>query len=76
VEPVGHPRVKVCCIGSAHEARAAVRAGAAALGFVSRMPSGPGVIDEALIAEIVRCVPPGVGTFLLTSSQSANEIVV
>jgi phosphoribosylanthranilate isomerase len=62
-------------MGSAHEARVAVRAGAAALGFVSRMPSGPGVIDEALIAEIVRCVPPGVGTFLLTSSQSADEII-
>jgi phosphoribosylanthranilate isomerase len=75
MEPVGHPRVKVCCIGSAHEARAAVRAGAAALGFVSRMPSGPGVIDEELIGEIVRGVPPGVGTFLLTSSQSADEIV-
>ena len=75
MEPVGRPRVKVCCISSAQEARAAVRAGAAALGFVSRMPSGPGVIDEALIAEIVRGVPPGVGTFLLTSSQSADEIV-
>ncbi len=75
MEPVGRPRVKVCCIGNAREARAAVWAGAAALGFVSRMPSGPGVIDEALIAEIVRGVPPGVGTFLLTSSQNADEII-
>jgi phosphoribosylanthranilate isomerase len=39
------------------------------------MPSGPGVIDEDLIAEIVRGVPPAVGTFLLTSSQNAAEIV-
>jgi len=75
VEPVNHPRVKCCCIGSAHEARVAIRGGAAALGFVSRMPSGPGVIDEDLIAEIVRGVPPAVGTFLLTSSQNAAEIV-
>ena len=67
-------RVKICCIGSAEEARLAVAAGASAVGLVSAMPSGPGVIAESLIAEIAPTVPPGVATFLLTCLQSAREI--
>lgn len=39
------------------------------------MPSGPGVIDEDLIAEIAASVPPPIATFLLTSKQSAEEII-
>jgi phosphoribosylanthranilate isomerase len=39
------------------------------------MPSGPGVISDELIAEIAATVPPAVGTFLLTSRQSVDEIV-
>ncbi len=68
-------RIKVCCISSVEEARIAVRHGAAALGLVSSMPSGPGVIDEALIAEIAAAAPPAVSTFLLTSLQDADAIV-
>ena len=68
-------RVKICCIKNIEEARIAVEAGAAALGFVSAMPSGPGVISEAKIAEIVKSVPPAVGTFLLTSKRSFAEIL-
>ena len=67
--------VKVCCISSVAEARLAVRYGAAALGLVSSMPSGPGVISEALIAEIVAQVPPHIETFLLTSETRSREIV-
>ena len=52
----------------------AVDAGASALGFVSAMPSGPGVIDDALIAAIVATVPPPVATFLLTARQDAESI--
>lgn len=63
----GTPRVKICCIMSVGEARLAVAAGASALGFVARMPSGPGVIEDRLIAEIAASVPPPVATFLLTS---------
>lgn len=59
-------RVKVCCIASVEEARMAVAAGASALGLVSDMPSGPGVISEDRIAEIAAAAPPGVATFLLT----------
>jgi phosphoribosylanthranilate isomerase len=66
--------IKVCCIGTAAEARAAVAAGAYAVGLVSAMPSGPGVIDEAAIAAIARAVPPPVATFLLTSRQDAEAI--
>ncbi|MBU0742354.1 phosphoribosylanthranilate isomerase [bacterium] len=68
-------RIKICCIGSVEEARLAVRLGASALGFVSEMPSGPGVIPEALIAEIVATVPPPIATFLLTSRTDTAEIV-
>ncbi len=69
------PRVKICCIASPAEARLAVEAGASALGLVSAMPSGPGVIDEDTIAAIVREVPPGVACFLLTSRQDVAGIV-
>ncbi len=43
-------RLRVCCIESVEEARLAVRLGTSALGLVSSMPSGPGVIDEESIA--------------------------
>lgn len=49
--------------------------GASALGLVSEMPSGPGVIDEALITEIASSTPVGVATVLLTSQTSAEAIV-
>ncbi|MEN9416746.1 MAG: hypothetical protein RI988_366 [Pseudomonadota bacterium] len=68
------PRVKICCISSIEEARHAVLHGAAALGLVSDMPSGPGVIPDDLISEIARSVPPPISTFLLTARQDADAI--
>ncbi len=68
-------RLKVCCISSAEEARLAVSLGADALGLVSSMPSGPGVIEEPLIAELAAGVPPPVATFLLTSEVDAETLV-
>lgn len=53
----------------------AIDAGADALGLVSRMPSGPGVIDEATIAQIAAATPPPVATFLLTSETDPQTIV-
>jgi phosphoribosylanthranilate isomerase len=69
------PRVKICCISSLEEARLAIRLGADAVGLVSEMPSGPGVIGEDLIAEIAAQVPPPVATFLLTSRKDAAGII-
>lgn len=74
MQATGRPRVKVCCIMSVAEAALAVRAGASALGLVSSMPSGPGVIPEALIRAIARTVPPGVSAFLLTSLSRPDAI--
>lgn len=68
------PRIKICCISSVDEARQAVRYGASAVGLVSQMPSGPGVIPDELIAEIIATVPPPVATFLLTSLCDAEGI--
>lgn len=69
------PRVKVCCISSVTEAQQAVALGAAALGLVSHMPSGPGVVADERIAEIIATVPPGVATFLLTSRTDSTGII-
>lgn len=69
------PRVKICCIGNHAEAELAIRHGAHALGLVSEMPSGPGVIADELAREIASRVPPGVASVLLTSRQDAARIV-
>jgi len=75
MQPTQLPRVKICCIADAGEARRAVVAGASAIGLVSAMPSGPGVIEEAVIAEVAAGVPPGVATFLLTAHTDADRII-
>ena len=69
------PRIKICCIASRDEASLAIRHGASALGLVSAMPSGPGPIDEDLIADIAAAVPPPVATFLLTCATRSDAIV-
>jgi phosphoribosylanthranilate isomerase len=69
------PRVKICCISSVTEAMTAIKYGASALGLVGKMPSGPGVIDDNLIKEIAKIVPPPISTFLLTSETNAEEII-
>ena len=68
-------RIKICCIASVKEAEQAVQAGASALGLVSEMPSGPGVIEETLISDIANRIPPGVSSFLLTSKQDVSSII-
>jgi phosphoribosylanthranilate isomerase len=57
------------------EAKLAMKYGAYAIGLVSEMPSGPGVISENLITEIASNVPHEIKTFLLTSKISAEEII-
>ena len=53
----------------------AIEAGASALGLVSEMPSGPGVISDELAAEIAAAVPPGVDAFLLTAHREVDALV-
>ena len=69
------PRIKICCIKSPEEAQLAIACGASAVGLVSSMPSGPGVISEELIASIAVTVPPPIATFLLTSASSPEVII-
>ncbi len=71
---VARTRLKVCCIQSVEEARVAVRHGADAVGLVGRMPSGPGPIEDDLIAEVAASVPPPVAAVLLTSEIEAEAI--
>lgn len=73
--PRRRPAVKICCIATAEEAALAMACGASALGLVSAMPSGPGVITEEAIAQIVATVPPSMATFLLTARQEADAII-
>jgi phosphoribosylanthranilate isomerase len=68
-------RVKICCISSVEEAKMAIHAGADALGLVGKMPNGPGPIDDDLILTIAKTIHPPVSSFLLTSEQSANDII-
>jgi phosphoribosylanthranilate isomerase len=68
-------RLKICCIGSIEEAKTAINFGASAIGMVAKMPSGQGVINDELIAEIAKTVPPPVATFLLTSETSSSGII-
>lgn len=67
-------RVKVCGMHSAGEVRAAVSAGADALGFVGEMPSGPGPVDETQAREAAAACPPGVSPVLLTSRDDPLAI--
>lgn len=69
------PRIKICCIGSLEEAWMAIEHGADALGLVSEMPSGPGVISEDLIQLIAARIPPAVSSFLLTCKQDTHSII-
>jgi phosphoribosylanthranilate isomerase len=62
-------------MASIEEARTAIKYGADALGFVSAMPSGAGIIDEELIPIIVSTVPPPIATFLLTSKVRTEDII-
>ncbi|MGB7202962.1 MAG: phosphoribosylanthranilate isomerase [Pyrinomonadaceae bacterium] len=69
------PRVKICCIQNEQEAADAISFGAAAIGLVGAMPSGPGPISDEEIYRIAQTVPPPVATFLLTSEQTSQGII-
>ena len=54
----------------------ALALGASFLGFVSEMPSGPGVVPLKDIARIVVGLPVGTRSVLLTSKLTAHEIFI
>lgn len=68
-------RIKICCIQSPEEAELALQLGAHALGLVSEMLTGNGVIHDDTIRRIVACVPPTYSTVLLTSRDDASAVV-
>jgi phosphoribosylanthranilate isomerase len=68
-------KVKICCISSIEEAQNALKFGADVLGLVAKMPSGPGTIENDLIAEIVKSIPSETTTFLLTPKINPYEVI-
>lgn len=68
-------KIKICCISSIEEAELAIKYGAVAIGLVSSMPSGPGVVTDELITKIASTVGGRIDTFLLTSKRSVGEII-
>ncbi len=69
------PKFKICCIQNSEEANLAISYGAYAIGLVSEMPSGPGMISEDKIKQIAETVPKSLKTFLLTSKQESKDII-
>ncbi len=69
------PRVKICCIATNKRPPTRSVFGAAAIGLVGAMPSGPGPISDEEIRRIAGSVPPPIATFLLTSEQTAEGII-
>lgn len=68
-------KVKICCIQSIEETQIAIEHGAFAIGLVSKMPSGPGVISEEIIREIAKWSKGKIKTVLLTALQNADELI-
>jgi phosphoribosylanthranilate isomerase len=68
-------RAKIFCIGSLDEAQFAIQFSASALGLVSAMHGGPGIITEDLISQSALRIPPSVSSFLLTIKKSADSII-
>lgn len=68
-------KIKICCIANIEEAELAIKYGADAIGLVSEMPSGPGVIGYDTITEVAKSVSGRIDTFLLTSKRTTTEII-
>jgi phosphoribosylanthranilate isomerase len=68
-------KIKICCMQNIDEVKLAMKYGASAVGLVSAMPSGAGIISDEKILEISRTIPEEMDSFLLTSLTEANEII-
>ncbi len=72
-----YTRIKICGITSATDARAAVDAGADALGFVFYPPS-PRAVNASLVAEILGDISPlvtGVGLFVDAAPDEVKAVL-
>ncbi|MBX3133559.1 MAG: phosphoribosylanthranilate isomerase [Gemmatimonadaceae bacterium] len=67
-------RVKICCIADEVEAELALAHGADAIGLVTKMPSGPGVITDHEMRRIARWAFGKAWIFVLTSQRSPLRI--
>jgi phosphoribosylanthranilate isomerase len=68
-------RVKICCMASPSEVRAAAVAGADCIGAVGPMPSGPGPLDDETARAVIAAAPPGVTPFLLSQETGIEGLV-
>jgi phosphoribosylanthranilate isomerase len=66
-------RIKICGITRDEDARAAIAAGADALGFVF-YPKSPRAVTAAQAAALMRAVPPFVSTVALFVNASVDEV--
>ena len=66
--------IKCCCIMDAWEAQTAIDLGVDAVGLVSHMPSGPGVLDERTLQRVRNAIGDAVEVVLLTSRQGVSEL--
>ena len=67
-------RIKICCIMNETDLSYALSQDVDAVGFVSNMPSGPGVISEGTIKKLVDKTPKNKLSFLLTSLTSPTRL--
>jgi phosphoribosylanthranilate isomerase len=68
-------RVKICCIADESEAELALAHGADALGLVTKMPSGPGVITDHEMRRIASWALGKAWIFVLTSQKLPIRVV-
>lgn len=68
-------RVKICCIADETEAELALAHGADAIGLVTKMPSGPGVITDHEMHRIARWALGKAWIFVLTSQKLPVRVV-
>lgn len=67
-------KIKVCCMSSPNEVKMAIEAGITAAGFVTRMPSGAGIIEDELAIALCEEFYGNIQTWLLTSQTDEEHL--
>lgn len=68
------PAIKICCVTDEFELAMAIDYRIDSVGFVSWMPSGPGIITYDKIRYLSRLCPNWLNSFLLTCRRTSEEI--